>query len=140
MRTDAALVCHGPRTQFGASTKQATYPEKQDETADEVWHARRKTSGKPFPEHPVSPPKKPYFQDPKAKPNEPVATDNDAMNLLDALLCIDPDQRPSAEEAEDDIWFFKNPVPQPNVQDLMDTVPVSIFWKIDEKKDWKISI
>uniref|UniRef100_A0A8R1I400 Protein kinase domain-containing protein n=1 Tax=Caenorhabditis japonica TaxID=281687 RepID=A0A8R1I400_CAEJA len=63
----------------------------------------------------------------RSRPNDNVPTDEDAMNLLDSLLAIDPDKRPSADEAEDDLWFFKAPMPKENVQDLMDTVPTSQF-------------
>ena len=49
------------------------------------------------------------------------------MNLLENLLAIDPDRRPTADEAEDDIWFYKDPVPRANVGDLMDTIPVRAF-------------
>ncbi|CAB07237.2 putative cyclin-dependent kinase 9 [Caenorhabditis elegans] len=55
------------------------------------------------------------------------ATDDDALHLLEILLAIDPDKRPTSDEAEDDIWFFKDPVPMANVQDLMDTIPVRKF-------------
>ncbi|EGT31834.1 CBN-CDK-9 protein [Caenorhabditis brenneri] len=60
-------------------------------------------------------------------PESKQATDEDAMNLLEVLLAIDPDKRPSADEAEDDNWFFKEPTPRPNVGDLMDTIPTSQF-------------
>lgn len=59
--------------------------------------------------------------------NDHVPTDEDAMNLLETLLAIDPDKRPTADEAEDDLWFYKDPQPQPNVGDLMDTIPTSQF-------------
>ncbi|CAP37429.2 Protein CBR-CDK-9 [Caenorhabditis briggsae] len=63
----------------------------------------------------------------KGKPNEHLPADDDAMNLLESLLAIDPDKRPTADEAEDDIWFYKEPLPKANVQDLMDTIPTSQF-------------
>ncbi|CAI2296412.1 unnamed protein product [Caenorhabditis sp. 36 PRJEB53466] len=63
----------------------------------------------------------------KNKMNEHMPTDEDAMNLLDHLLAIDPEKRPSAEEAEDDLWFFKAPLFKENVRDLMDTIPTSQF-------------
>ncbi|EFP03138.1 hypothetical protein GCK72_001684 [Caenorhabditis remanei] len=61
------------------------------------------------------------------KTNDQVPSDDDAMNLLENLLAIDPDRRPTADEAEDDIWFYKDPVPRANVGDLMDTIPTSQF-------------
>uniref|UniRef100_A0A1I7UT38 Protein kinase domain-containing protein n=1 Tax=Caenorhabditis tropicalis TaxID=1561998 RepID=A0A1I7UT38_9PELO len=53
--------------------------------------------------------------------------DEEAMCLLEHLLSIDPDKRPTADEAEDDIWFFKEPFPRENVGDLMETIPNSQF-------------
>ncbi|PAV85573.1 hypothetical protein WR25_24960 isoform A [Diploscapter pachys] len=55
--------------------------------------------------------------------------DTHALALLDKLLSIDPGKRPVAEDALDDIFFFTDPLPTPNIRDLMDKLTGTSYFE-----------
>ncbi|CAI5437662.1 unnamed protein product [Caenorhabditis angaria] len=57
----------------------------------------------------------------------PMIKDDDGFNLLDLLLSIDPDKRPTAEDAIDNKWFYMKPECKENVYDLIENLKTSQF-------------
>lgn len=56
-----------------------------------------------------------------------IIKDNNAVNLIDRLLTLDPTKRGSAEEALDHTFFFTAPEPKEDVKDLMAGISTSLF-------------